>query len=350
VTALTVNARPADRYLILHAGALGDCVLTLHVAMALRKLGHRVTMAARSPIAVWAAKRALIDETFPLDRLSPLLWGTNSHSEGPKPHHFLLVENFDRIISFLGGPDEDVSKNLIQRFGANRVIHIDPRPTEKTIRESTHITQQWVEEINRQGFDFKCEISNTKYEISNWKSVVDGQDMPANMAPSPDRDSGMLPPRHATTSPHVIIHPGSGSRAKCCPLEHLEALMTGLLSHRLKAQWMIGPDEVERDGPDLRQRLERTAAIIFEQSVEAAADRVAAAGVFIGNDAGMTHVAGLAGVNTVALFGPTDPRVWRPLGPNCTIFPFPSAKESKSNWDVMEVLISSSRRTCPGPV
>ncbi len=36
--------------------------------------------------------------------------------------------------------------------------------------------------------------------------------------------------------------------------------------------------------------------------------------LFVGNDSGVTHLAGLLGVPTVALFGPTDPAIWAPLG------------------------------------
>ena len=35
---------------------------------------------------------------------------------------------------------------------------------------------------------------------------------------------------------------------------------------------------------------------------------------FIGNDSGITHLAAYLGCPTVALFGPTDPRVWGPIG------------------------------------
>jgi ADP-heptose:LPS heptosyltransferase len=37
---------------------------------------------------------------------------------------------------------------------------------------------------------------------------------------------------------------------------------------------------------------------------------------FVGNDSGISHLAGILGVPTVAVFGPTDPRTWAPLGPN----------------------------------
>ena len=64
---------PAVQVFMLHAGALGDCVLTIHLAAALRRAGHAVTLAARSPIAGWAARRGLLDKALPLDRVAPLL-------------------------------------------------------------------------------------------------------------------------------------------------------------------------------------------------------------------------------------------------------------------------------------
>ena len=35
---------------------------------------------------------------------------------------------------------------------------------------------------------------------------------------------------------------------------------------------------------------------------------------FIGNDSGITHLAAYLGCPTIAVFGPTDPRVWGPVG------------------------------------
>ncbi len=307
---------------MLHAGALGDCVLTLQLAAAIRHAGYHVSIAARSPIANWAARREMIDEAISLDRLSPLLWGANPLPNGRGSDVCSLFEKVDRIISFLGGPHESVAKNLSMLCGPERVIHIDPRPTENTIRNGIHITKQWAAEIRRHGFDLKFEISDLPFG-----EMAVGQSPGIALA---NRHFALSPTHHIARS--ILVHPGSGGRAKFCPLEALETLVQELLAHGWNARWMIGPDEVERDGPEFRRRLERTAPVIFEESVEAAADCVAAADAFIGNDAGMTHVAALAGVNTVALFGPSDPRVWRPLGSNCTVFRFPSTDGLDRNW------------------
>jgi ADP-heptose:LPS heptosyltransferase len=35
----------------------------------------------------------------------------------------------------------------------------------------------------------------------------------------------------------------------------------------------------------------------------------------LGNDSGVSHLAAAIGVPTIAVFGPTNPAVWAPLGP-----------------------------------
>jgi heptosyltransferase III len=41
---------------------------------------------------------------------------------------------------------------------------------------------------------------------------------------------------------------------------------------------------------------------------------LARASVYVGNDSGVTHLAAAAGTPAVAIFGPTDPAQWSPLG------------------------------------
>ena len=36
---------------------------------------------------------------------------------------------------------------------------------------------------------------------------------------------------------------------------------------------------------------------------------------YLGNNSGITHLAAMLGVPTVAIFGPTNPKIWRPVGP-----------------------------------
>jgi len=49
-------------------------------------------------------------------------------------------------------------------------------------------------------------------------------------------------------------------------------------------------------------------------SVGTGAALIAAAERFLCNDTGVMHVAGAVGTPTLALFGPTDPELWKPPG------------------------------------
>jgi len=44
------------------------------------------------------------------------------------------------------------------------------------------------------------------------------------------------------------------------------------------------------------------------------ADLLRHAGGFIGNDSGATHLAAFLGLPVIAIFGPSDPDRWKPLG------------------------------------
>ena len=59
-------------------------------------------------------------------------------------------------------------------------------------------------------------------------------------------------------------------------------------------------------------------------SIGALASLLRRCAAYLGNDSGVTHLAALAGVPTVALFGPSDPARWSPLGPRVTVLRSPT--------------------------
>jgi heptosyltransferase-3 len=110
----------------------------------------------------------------------------------------------------------------------------------------------------------------------------------------------------------VTIHPGSGSPAKCWPAESCAPLVRRLTTpvlllegpadaaacERLRALLPPSCPTVPAAGLSLLQ-----SAAILERSA-----------LFVGNDSGISHLAAALGVPTLAVFGPTDPAVWAPLG------------------------------------
>ena len=112
----------------------------------------------------------------------------------------------------------------------------------------------------------------------------------------------------------VLLHAGSGGDAKCWSPERFLALGQTLEKEGWDIALLTGPVEAERPGQyaDLAQRWPTIGA---DDPVDLAA-LLAPVRCLIGNDSGPGHLAAAVGVTTLTLFGPTDPSVWRPRGPD----------------------------------
>lgn len=121
----------------------------------------------------------------------------------------------------------------------------------------------------------------------------------------------------------VVIHPGSGSATKNWPFSRFEALAARLTQQGRHVTWCRGPAEENLTGIPQTDVLDIT-------DLTALAGRLAAARLYIGNDSGITHLAAAVGCPTVAIFGPTDARVWAPQGAHVTVVegkPWPSDED-----------------------
>lgn len=123
----------------------------------------------------------------------------------------------------------------------------------------------------------------------------------------------------------VVMHPGSGSSGKNWPLENFLALAREHRACKTKVTWCLGPAEIEQG---LLEKLDDD-VLICDSLVELAA-RLTGADCFVGNDSGITHLAAAMGVPTVAVFGPTDPKVWAPQSEHVCVAtgePWPDVEE-----------------------
>jgi ADP-heptose:LPS heptosyltransferase len=65
--------------------------------------------------------------------------------------------------------------------------------------------------------------------------------------------------------------------------------------------------------------------------------RLAGCGVFFGHDSGISHLAAATGIPVLALFGPTDPRVWAPRGQRVRVVVSPAGRmQALDANDVLE--------------
>ena len=161
--------------------------------------------------------------------------------------------SFDQAIVWMKNPE--VAKNL-RASGIQDVLHAEPFPIQG--HAATHL-------LNTLGL--------------SWPS---------------------LPDRWKPDSDRIILHPGSGGPRKCWP--HFRHLAERLTS----PAFLLGPLETAFDtGRHPR---------LTDLSLRQVAKALGSCRAFIGNDSGITHLAAHLGTPTIALFGPTDPEVWGPIG------------------------------------
>jgi len=109
--------------------------------------------------------------------------------------------------------------------------------------------------------------------------------------------------------PLLLMHPGSGGDAKRWSREGFR---------RVAERWLLrGGGLIVLLGGAEESEVDAWGAEGFEVAVGLDVTEVAAllsvADLYLGNDSGISHLAAAVGAFGVALFGPTDPRSWRPL-------------------------------------
>jgi ADP-heptose:LPS heptosyltransferase len=129
-----------------------------------------------------------------------------------------------------------------------------------------------------------------------------------------DRPLG-VPPRK---SDDVLIAPGSGSPTKNWPAARFAETIQAL---EQPVRLIVGEADAQA-ALAVEACLARPLPRLEGASLAELAARLAGCHAYLGNDSGVSHLAGLCGSRSVVLFGPTSPVVWRPLGPRVSVAPF----------------------------
>lgn len=123
----------------------------------------------------------------------------------------------------------------------------------------------------------------------------------------------------STDEPYALIHPGGGTNpgmllaSKRWPPARFAAIADRLAARGVRPIVVWGPTDREA-AHELLTRTGSTAAALGEIGLAALAALQRAAGVYIGNDTGPSHMAVAVGAPTVVVFGPSDERRFGPYG------------------------------------
>ncbi len=268
----------SGRAILFHEGALGDSVLIWPL---LRGLGECTLFSqigkARLAAGCIHGVRAMDGQTAAMSRLH-----APGEAERIDPGLAELLGGADRIISFISGGQDAWAANLRALAPRASLHFVDPRPDPAA---KIHITQTWKGRLEAQGLQ------------TPWKLAA---------------------PRANNGGP-VVIHPGAGSPAKCWPLERYEALIEYLHEVGRPVEVILGEVEAERWPAASLKRWQRDYGARQPADLLELADLLKTAALFIGNDSGPGHLAAALGVPAISLFGPTDPQLWRPIGPRTVV-------------------------------
>ncbi len=117
----------------------------------------------------------------------------------------------------------------------------------------------------------------------------------------------------------VVVHPGSGAVEKCWPAERFLKLIGKLKRKKKNVRVLLGEVELERMPASDIAAFEAAATVRRPANYVELLNELRTASHFIGNDSGPSHLAAMIGVPTVVLFGPSNPTIWKPLGPRVQV-------------------------------
>lgn len=290
---------PVKRILIIRPGALGDLIVTLPTFGAIRHYFQD----AHIEIMGYITFLEITKGRFYADAVSRFDQADNTplfvHNVQLPPSLIKKFEGVDLIFSFVSDKEQVFAHNL-RETGVKHIIHREPLPA---CSENIHITDYLLKSLDLLGITYP---NITPKVFLNNEDLCLGEKFIKDAAID-------------ASKPLIAIHPGSGSRRKCWPAERFAGLMSRLCRD-MDAQFLVisGPAD-DTIVEDLRRKIGDTFIAANQLPLSHLAAIIAKCRLFIGNDSGVTHLSAAVGTPTIALFGPTDPRVWGPRGEKVTI-------------------------------
>ncbi len=293
------------KLLIIHQGALGDVVLTFPALIRLREKFSVIQAICQGKIGRLACELGVVDSCFPLEAATV----SSLYTKSVAPDVQKILAACDESLAFSRSEQLNAS---MSRTTDHPLHVIPPRPDPHC---PIHVTDHVLSHLTTCGLLEDGEISHTDRRYSGYD--------PAK----------------------ILIHPGSGSRRKNWPLSNFVQIGRALKKTGLKPEFILGPAEhflavsLENDHGTIIHTLSDPVELLF---------LLRNAGGFIGNDSGVTHLAAFVGLPTIAIFGPSDPRRWRPLGRSVKVirqdglYCTPCFETRKTNCDQPECLDSIS--------
>ena len=271
-----------SRILVIHHGALGDVVSTFPALLRLKQLYSSIAIICQDNIGQLARELNIVDQWFPLEAAAV----ATLYSSRIDPMFKNNLLSYHKIILF--SRSRSLEKTLFS-MSENEVYRIPPRPE---LGHKIHVTQHILSNL------VKCRLL---------KDLGKDSRMTLPLSVYTDRRVPQYDPSK------IMIHPGSGSRKKCWPISNFVNVASSMDANGKQPEFILGP--AEYDLYDILMQSKRLNSKVHKiEKLTELAGLLKTGGSFIGNDSGASHLSAFIGLPTVAVFGPSDPNTWKPMG------------------------------------
>ncbi len=295
----TLDSTKKIRVVVFHQGALGDFLVAASAVEDLAGVcaGAHVDFWSKPEHVSLLTGKGYVGECHPsggaLDSLllHDSLWRTAALPD------FLLKA--DLVLIFGQAGSRVMAERLERRLPAN-VSWIQSFPAENDA--GAHVSHFLRRQLKELGWPIGCK--------------------PLRLSPPADERQAAEDLLHdlGIFSPPILVHPGSGGRRKVWPLSNWYGLiewMRGRLPP-FKTLLSIGPADGYMNEFSRTMR-EAGVAILSGLTAVRLSALLSLCALYIGSDSGVSHLAAAVGIPVIAVFGPTDPRVWGPPGNNVAL-------------------------------
>ncbi len=302
------------RILVIRPGAIGDTLLTFPVIQALKTHWHasHVTLVGNATVLPLAQSYGIVDEVSNFDSAQ---WST-LFSDNPA-HSSLLrtqLRDIDAAICWLRDPDGVVERNL----RANGINHVVIAPGRPPSGERIHETAYLARTVG-------LTVDSSSYRLTEHK--------------------------YASSEPFIALHPGSGGARKCWPVSYFAEVIHELWRHSIPVLLLAGPADHERLQELLHLLPTPANTALLDTLIDAPlltlAQRLYSCQRYLGNDSGITHLAAMLGIPTIAIFGPSDPAIWHPIGSCVRVVHQPVLEDISPEQVLRELALDEERNSSP---
>lgn len=282
---------------VLRPSKIGDALVTFPILLALRKkyANPHITLVC-DPVVVPLAKAwGIADEVYGYDAQ----WAQIFSSGGVRQSYVRdLLRKTDLAVCWISDPDDKGRKNLLKAGVKEVTASTTPSQADNIVDiDSMHAMEMLAMTVN---------VRIAKPEAITLPNIGPAAFCPYN-AP-------------------IALHPGSSAPHRRWPTTSFAELIDALF--RLHYSVLLLGSPTENDLlKEVRQHLSTAPqtgklSVLNKASLLEVSQKLKQCGCFVGHDTGISHLAGLLRIPTLALFGSTSPERWRPLGPTVEVIEY----------------------------